>query len=231
MPSRLVGFSRKLKMTTASTIVKTCFTLAVEGRNQNQRHLLKKNSDMFPRREKPLTRHRHRERARLLVRRERDHVEAERDRAVDGESDRLLPRHLGRAVYAHLLEFARPPAEKDALHERERTHTDEEVERVQLQAADLDAVRDDGLERGEDCARQGEDKAPRGERVVAVRGKGDAGDDGNEREVGLPGMPLAEHDHRDDDGEERSHGSDNLVELSAGVRRGRGQCRIHLDSK
>lgn len=36
MPSRLVGFSRKLKMTTASTIVKTCFTLAVEDGNRYQ---------------------------------------------------------------------------------------------------------------------------------------------------------------------------------------------------
>jgi hypothetical protein len=160
------------KMMTASTMVKTCLTLAATagaggrwtrgsalGTVERQRSTRGQGS-------RPLT---HRERARLFVGREADDVEAKGEHAVDEKRDELGPRHLGRAVLAHTLELAARPAEDDALNKGEGRHAHEEVERVQLEPAAatcLDQVGHDRLERGEEGPEQREDQT--GERKVVV---------------------------------------------------------------
>jgi len=158
---------------------------------------------------------RHRERARALVGREADDVQPERDRTVERERARLAPRHLGRRPLPHPRELAARAPDTDALDGGERAHAHEEVERVQPQAPDLDPVRDDALERGKERPEEREGEARARERVVAVRRKGDAGDDGDEGEVRLARVALAEEGGRHGDREEGRHRAHDLVELRA----------------
>lgn len=218
MPKTLVGLSVRLKMMTARMMVRTCLTLAVRSQERQLGY-------PTPQEEKR-TRYSHSESARLLVRRKAHDVEPKRDHSIHEERRRLPLRHLGGAVDPHALEFARVPRADDALHEREWTHPDEEVEWVELEAADLDSVRHlrtrqlqllatkyggrthDRLECRKERAKESEDKAPGGKVVIAVRRKEDADHDGAEGEVGRSRVALVEEDDGEDDGEEGGHRAD-----------------------
>jgi hypothetical protein len=60
----------------------------------------------------------HRQRTRLLIRREAHHVKPERDHAVDHQRHGLPPIHLPRPEPPHLFQLPRPPPVRDALDER-----------------------------------------------------------------------------------------------------------------
>lgn len=147
----------RLKTRTARTIVITCLTLAAtaadESKTRDQPML------QHTQRRKRLT---HRERARLLISRKADDIQAEGDRPVDEQRERLCPVHLVCAKVPDLVELAARPAVEDALDKGEGRHAHEEVERVEPKpaaAARLDDVGHDRLERGEKGAEQGEEEA------------------------------------------------------------------------
>lgn len=88
----------------------------------------------------------------------------------------------------------------------------QQLQRTQLQPPRLNPVRDNGFEGCEEGAEEGKDEAQRCKVVVPGGGETDAGDDGEERDVGHCGVGFVEEDDVDDYGEEGGHGADDLVE-------------------
>lgn len=133
IPQRLAAFKLMLNIATANTIVNTCLTLArMWNLHQPPLFLLGKSLSR-----PKLTGHSHGQSRRLFVRGETNHIESERDGAVEHERDGLVPRHLRRAVNPHAIQLARDPAEEHALDERERGHADQKFERVKLEPPNL----------------------------------------------------------------------------------------------
>ena len=138
---------------------------------------------------------------RFLVSGEAHIIEPERDTPIDGQCDRLLAVHLRCAKLPHSIELPARPSIQNALDERQRAHSHEQVQRVQFQPPSgpgLEHVRDNGFERGEEGAEERENEPPEGEIVVAVGREANSGDDGNESQKLFNGYVGTDHGPRKD---------------------------------
>ena len=190
-----VGVMTSLKMTTARSMVRTCLTFAAK------RNAIRSTKERGGAGEKRVTSDGHRQRPGLLVRGEAHIVEPKRDAPVDGQRDSLAGIHLRRPKLPHAIELPARPAIEHALDERQRAHSHEQVERVEFQppaGPGLEHVRHDGLERGEEGAKEREDEPPEGEVEVSVGRKADSGHDGNEGEELFHGDIRTDHSPRKD---------------------------------
>lgn len=157
--------------------------------------------------------HRHRERARDLVRLEGGDVEQEGDDGIAQQCKHLEPREVALGDVGHELgALPREVRVQQRLHRSQGAHAQEELQRGQLPRAGHQAVGDHGLDGGEHHPQEGEHEAEVGEVVVAIGNQTDAEDQGNEGEVSLRRVGACKVESIYENGENRDGGSKDLVE-------------------